>query len=390
MGVDLRHGGNRVASPRSWAVVPLSCSMPVPRLCPGPHGWGAPLGAIRDYPDRSHAALRGRSRGVTGWIRIWCCRETVLRTVHLWRDAAAAGVNLLLPQGSLTMDALCVAGMPTAASRAAAAWSATFPQCFLTGDAAVLWVCNPHNPTGWESRLARTAAAALFAGDRGEVFLPLVPDGERQSLIRSADHDNLVVRSLTKLFGIAGLRLGYVLTRPERLQRRGGVIHGPSTVWRPPSGRSCCRIRVTAAGAARFSSGRPMRGPGGAAQRSGWSSTPPLSSELLLLRGDHSLVRMRQELEQRHRILLRIAGPSVAWANAGCASVCRRGDATVGSWKGCVGFSPRGCPAGPPSADRRPRPPVPPYRCALACSSPSAPNSLTMVSSSAVPSGACW
>ena len=54
-----------------------------------------------------------------------------------------------------------------------------------------------------------------------EAFLSLVPDGEQQSLIPLvSEHPNLVViRSLTKLYGIAGLRLGYAVAQPERLQR---------------------------------------------------------------------------------------------------------------------------------------------------------------------------
>ena len=54
-----------------------------------------------------------------------------------------------------------------------------------------------------------------------ETFLPLVPEAEHQSMIGlMAQHSNLVIiRSLTKLFGVAGLRVSYAITQPDRLKR---------------------------------------------------------------------------------------------------------------------------------------------------------------------------
>jgi len=81
----------------------------------------------------------------------------------------------------------------------------------------------PHNPrassgvaAAWSPLLERFALVIV-----DEAFLPLVPGGEADSLIPLlADHANLIViRSLTKLFAIAGLRLGYALAAPERLKR---------------------------------------------------------------------------------------------------------------------------------------------------------------------------
>ena len=57
MGVDLRHGGNRAAL-AAQRLPRLSCSMPVPLVPWTPRLGRLLLGAIRDYPDRSHAALR--------------------------------------------------------------------------------------------------------------------------------------------------------------------------------------------------------------------------------------------------------------------------------------------------------------------------------------------
>ena len=92
------------------------------------------------------------------------------------------------------------------------------------------WICNPHNPTGqlW-SRASLEAMLdhyALVICD--EAFLPLVPEAEQQSMIALvAQHPNLVViRSLTKLFGVAGLRVGYAICASRPLKSLEGLA-GP-------------------------------------------------------------------------------------------------------------------------------------------------------------------
>ncbi len=82
---------------------------------------------------------------------------------------------------------------------------------------------NPHNPTG--QLFTRDAIAPyldqfeLVVVD--EAFMDFLPPGEDQSVIDWVpQHPNLVVlRSLTKFYSLPGLRLGYAIAHPERIQR---------------------------------------------------------------------------------------------------------------------------------------------------------------------------
>jgi L-threonine-O-3-phosphate decarboxylase len=99
------------------------------------------------------------------------------------------------------------------------------PEPFDPGGADLVWVCNPNNPTGqlwprdalvpWIGAFPRT----LFAVD--EAFLPFLAGEEDHSLIPAlARLPNLVVlRSLTKLYALPGLRLGYAVAGPDLAER---------------------------------------------------------------------------------------------------------------------------------------------------------------------------
>jgi histidinol-phosphate/aromatic aminotransferase/cobyric acid decarboxylase-like protein len=177
----------------------------------------------------------------------------------------------------------------------------------------VLWICNPHNPTGqlWSRASLEPLLERYALVICDEAFLPLVPNGEQQSLIALvAEHSNLVViRSLTKLYGIAGLRLGYAVAQPQRLQRW--------VEWRDPWPVNGIALAV---GEKLLASPRRYRRWCERVQR--WVATEgawmqqqlgvlpgitpmPSSVNYLLIRSNSSLLPLREALEQRHRILLR-------------------------------------------------------------------------------------
>jgi histidinol-phosphate aminotransferase len=88
-------------------------------------------------------------------------------------------------------------------------------------DADLVVVGNPTNPTGVlharEDIVALRRPGRLVVVD--EAFADAVP-GEPESLAREALPDVLVLRSLTKTWALAGLRVGYALGAPEVLARR--------------------------------------------------------------------------------------------------------------------------------------------------------------------------
>lgn len=81
---------------------------------------------------------------------------------------------------------------------------------------------NPHNPTGclfsWKTILPYLDQFALVVVD--EAFMDFLPPEQEQSLIPLVQkHPNLVIlRSLTKFYSLPGLRLGYAIAHPDRLQ----------------------------------------------------------------------------------------------------------------------------------------------------------------------------
>ncbi|MBW0167531.1 MAG: aminotransferase class I/II-fold pyridoxal phosphate-dependent enzyme [Vulcanococcus sp.] len=348
------HGGNLAAAAnrlgcRPSQILDASASL-VPFALPWQARLSALTAALHPYPDRGHAALRQCLASLHGLVPGAVLPGNGAAELFTWaaRDAAAEGLSLLPQPGfaDYTRSLACwggaVEGMPLPLQ-----WSSSGPTPFPepVSRATVLWITNPHNPTGqlW-SRVSLEPLVRRFAlVICDEAFLPLVPKGEDQSLIPLVSQlPNLVViRSLTKLYGIAGLRLGYAVAQPERLQRWAQ--------WRDPWPVNAVSSAVGQA---------LLRSPSRhhhwmqrvqrwTVQEGSWLQEqladlpciiPMLSAaNYLLIRGEEragepwSLQPLRQALESRHRILLRdcrsFEGLDDSWLRIGFQT--RRGNRRI-------------------------------------------------------------
>jgi histidinol-phosphate aminotransferase len=94
----------------------------------------------------------------------------------------------------------------------------------------LLYVCSPNNPTGTATPrrdiqwlLANKPAGTTVLLDEAYVHFCDEPPGV--DLVR-ADEDVVLLRTFSKIYGMAGLRAGFVLARPDLLERMAGYQNG--------------------------------------------------------------------------------------------------------------------------------------------------------------------
>ena len=154
------------------------------------------------------------------------------RVITEQRAASAVVVPRLGPEAGYALDV-------PATTRAAA-------------DAAVVWLCSPNNPTGLAEPEGAIAAAAGRDRRRRRRRRPRARDRRPRRGVRrvrrarrcsacARDHPNLVVvRTASKAYALAGLRVGFAVARAATIDRM--------TPYRPPGSVSTVSVSaVTAA-----------------------------------------------------------------------------------------------------------------------------------------------
>jgi histidinol-phosphate aminotransferase len=143
-------------------------------------------------------------------------------------------------------------------------------------DALLVLVCDPNNPTGahvdpaeWEAFLDRLPETTVVVAD--EAYGEYVEPSLRARRERDVEEDRrvIVLRTFSKLYGLAGLRLGYALV-PEALAPYLDVVQEPFNVNRIAlaAGRASLRVpglverRRSEAAEAREALARGMRAAG--------------------------------------------------------------------------------------------------------------------------------
>jgi len=225
----LEHGGNlqqaaqQYGRPLSdWLDVSTGINpqqYPIPALAP------ALFQRLPPAPEALHAAAR-----------------TYYGCQHVLACAGSQAALQLLP----TLRTPCRATMPrTMYQEHAYAWQRAghqvqffeqIPSQHLLNQSDVLLVCNPNNPTGhlyapdtlldWHAQLA--ARGGWLVVD--EAFMDITP---QYSLASHTGQAGLwVLRSLGKFFGLAGLRVGFLLGEPTALAQMESLL-GPWTIAGP-------------------------------------------------------------------------------------------------------------------------------------------------------------
>ena len=89
-------------------------------------------------------------------------------------------------------------------------------------NSGLYYICTPNNPTGTitpladiEWLLANKPAGSIVLVDEAYTHFAGVPTA---SYMAAADKDVIVMRTFSKIFGMAGMRMGYVMARPDVLQ----------------------------------------------------------------------------------------------------------------------------------------------------------------------------
>jgi histidinol-phosphate/aromatic aminotransferase/cobyric acid decarboxylase-like protein len=104
-------------------------------------------------------------------------------------------------------------------------------------DAGLIYVCNPNNPTGTVTRkedidalVANKPKGCVVLID--EAYIHFSATATPSTPLVAAGKDVIVLRSFSKLYGMAGLRAGAAMARPDlldRLRSYGGLTIMPAT-----------------------------------------------------------------------------------------------------------------------------------------------------------------
>ena len=118
-------------------------------------------------------------------------------------------------------------------------------------NAGLYYICTPNNPTGTitpiadiEWLLANKPAGSIVLVDEAYTHFAGVPTA---SYMAAAGKDVVVMRTFSKIFGMAGMRMGYIMARPDLIARMMRYDGGMQSGALPLPSLVCATASLTAA-----------------------------------------------------------------------------------------------------------------------------------------------
>ncbi|MFF4020423.1 Rv2231c family pyridoxal phosphate-dependent protein CobC [Streptomyces sp. NPDC001843] len=227
---DLRHHGDAEVRDDGAALVDLAVNV----RADTPPAWlreriAGSLASLAAYPDGRAARAAVAARHGLPVERVLLTAGAAEAFVLLARALEVRRPVVVHPQFTEPEVALRDAGHTVGRVLLREADGFRLDPAQVPQDADLVVIGNPTNPTsvlhpaGVIASLARPGRVLVV----DEAFMDAVP-GEREALAGRTDVPGLVVlRSLTKTWGLAGLRIGYVLAAPETI----GELERAQPLW---------------------------------------------------------------------------------------------------------------------------------------------------------------
>ncbi|MDP9259978.1 MAG: histidinol-phosphate aminotransferase family protein [Actinomycetota bacterium] len=180
------------------------------------------------YPERLFADFRA---GLAAWLAV---PPACVTPAHGAQALISSVAQVFIGPGTPVVVPLLTYGLYASVSAAAGGIVTRVPPAGLAVDldalaeaanataARVVWICDPNNPTGtlvdraaWATFLDRLPADCIVVAD--EPYMDFADPAVRVDRPRDVLDGRavIVIRSFSKIYGLAGLRLGYAISAPE-------------------------------------------------------------------------------------------------------------------------------------------------------------------------------
>ena len=108
----------------------------------------------------------------------------------------------------------------------------------ITAKTNVVYICNPNNPTATVVDTEKLVSFCKRVSEKvpvfvDEAYIDYLPDVKAASMIRLVKDglkNVMVVRTFSKLYGFAGLRIGYMIADKDTLDKVGKYAQGPNGI----------------------------------------------------------------------------------------------------------------------------------------------------------------
>jgi histidinol-phosphate aminotransferase len=180
------------------------------------------------YPEHLFADFRD---GLSGWLGV---PSECLTPAHGAQALIAALAQVFVGPGTPVVIPNLTYGLYAAVCSAAGGVVTRVPPAGLAidldavaaaaveTDARLVWICDPNNPTGtliepdaWTAFLGRLPAGCVVIAD--ETYIDFADPAVRVDRRRDVREGRpvIVIRSFSKILGLAGLRVGFAISDPE-------------------------------------------------------------------------------------------------------------------------------------------------------------------------------